>query len=825
MLRIGTLSLNINAPDFNYGAMLHSWAFQQYLLKKAGVSAEIIDYTMPKVEGWNRYDPGKSSINFTGHRKINGTMEDYLSRARKFDDFISNHLKVSKEKYVQKTISRATLPYDVIICESDVIWSAKRGKLDPVFYLATPSMRGKRRIAYAPSMADAIFTQEQESQLDFLLDNVHFISCRESFQKPLLEKHTDKPVQHVVDPVMLLDAKDYDSITAPRIMEENYLLLYLPVDENEVLRQSAIEYAGKNNLKILEISTMLKSDSSDLEVCVPDAGIEEFLSAIKYADMVFTNSFHAICFSIIFGRQFYAFTRKFNGKVLDICQLFGLEDYYMADDVFVEKPLFDVEQVQKRFQQLQEEGRNWLENALVAEIPEDNPNYDADAIERLFDNTNNAYQMLLKSKNGCKKYSKRIIRKTKKSGKTINKKTKNKVKRTINAIGRNCFDAVWNTRNRSVSKHTGIQNNKIVVMSITDSYNCNSKYICEEIIKRQLPYEITWLVDKTTDISAFPKEIKTVYKNSVEAMEEVYSAKLWLDNGVCFSERFEKKPEQFHIQTMHGSLGIKRLDNSILARNKTRRGRNIIRRESANTDYVLTNSQFEEDVFHSVFWKNVPMLRYGHARTDVLFETDEQKRAAIRKVLLERYNIPLNKKIVLYAPTHRRGLTIEDLSIDYLDFVNALKKKYGDEYVVLLRIHKKTKDILLNNIEWTKELSEVLFDVTDYPDIQELMLVTDIGVTDYSSWIYDFVNTRRPGYIFATDLERYNNVTGLYYPLEETPFPVCKSHKELVENVLNFDNDDYLQKVEDFLTEKQAVDDGHSAERAVDLIVKLMKDK
>ncbi len=148
----------------------------------------------------------------------------------------------------------------------------------------------------------------------------------------------------------------------------------------------------------------------------------------------------------------------------------------------------------------------------------------------------------------------------------------------------------------------------------------------------------------------------------------------------------------------------------------------------------------------------------------------------------------------------------------------ALQEKFGGEYVVMIRMHKKTKNIALGKELGGKPEGKVLYDVTDYPDIQELMLVASIGITDYSSWIYDYVLTRKPGFIFATDLERYNTNTGFYYPLEETPFPICQSHGQLVEEIRRFDNGKYLQRVEGFLAEKQSVDDGASAKRIVDWI-------
>lgn len=374
---------------------------------------------------------------------------------------------------------------------------------------------------------------------------------------------------------------------------------------------------------------------------------------------------------------------------------------------------------------------------------------------------------------------------------------------------------------------TEIEPNKIAIATNTFTYTCNPKYIYEEMIRRRLNYKIIWLVNrKNIKKFDYPENIRLVPIHTVKGLREVYSSKMWIDNGIVFSDHFDKKDGQLHLQTMHGSLGIKRLDNAVLCRNaRGKSGQRVVQRESNETDYVITNSQFEEDVFHSVFWKNTDMVRLGHARTDILFTKDPYRITEIREGLLERYGIPLHKKLVLYAPTHRTGLTIENLSIDYKDMTEALQKKFDGEFAVMIRMHKRTKNIVLGKEGCEEPAEQVLFDVTDYPDIQELMMVTTIGITDYSSWIYDYVLTRRPGFIFATDLERYNTNTGFYYPLEETPFPVCQSHEQLIEKIEKFDYDLFLKRVEQFLEEKQSVDDGNSAKRIVDWIQTLMPEQ
>ena len=82
--------------------------------------------------------------------------------------------------------------------------------------------------------------------------------------------------------------------------------------------------------------------------------------------------------------------------------------------------------------------------------------------------------------------------------------------------------------------------------------------------------------------------------------------------------------------------------------------------------------------------------------------------------------------------------------------------------------------------------------------------------------------SRKPGFIFATDQDRFNNERGLYYPLESTPFPVAANNDELLENVRNFNMDEYLTKVKDFLQEKQCIEDGSASKKVVDLMEKIL---
>ena len=371
--------------------------------------------------------------------------------------------------------------------------------------------------------------------------------------------------------------------------------------------------------------------------------------------------------------------------------------------------------------------------------------------------------------------------------------------------------ALFALRCSNSRKTVKTQPNKIAIMTNTFRYTCNPKYIYQELVRSGKDHDIVWLVQNIENAVDYPEDARIVQYNTPEGIREVFSAKIWLDNGIAFSNKFDKKPDQIHIQTMHGSLGIKRIDNAVLSRNaRGKSGQRVVRRETENTNYVITNSKFEEEVFRRVFWKNTPMVRLGHARTDVLFSQDDETISRIRNSLFERYGLPVNTKIALFAPTHRKGLTAEDIYIDYPKFKRILEEKFGGEFSIIVRLHDRTKSLELEGLD-----EPFVFDAGDYPDMQELMLVTDVGITDYSSWIFDYVVTARPGFHYVSDIDRYDNRTGLAYPIEESPFPYAKKFDELVKLIEDFDNDAFVARVHEFLEEKQAVDDGHSAERIV----------
>lgn len=369
-MKIGTLSLNINTPDYNYGAMLHSYAFLKFLEKYDFIeSAEVIDYITQSVLDKKieiKIPEYKKRNNFRDKITLMRMKYSFFIRDKKFKKFVKDNMNVSSCQYKGNELKDAKLDYDCLICESDVIWSSliTGGKVDPAFFLSLPNMTDKLKIAYSPSLGDGIVDVNHEKDIKKYIKSLDYISCRESYAVDILKKYTSKPVTHVLDPVMLLDETDYNEIISKPLVKEKYILLYLPVNNNSDLRKHACEYAQKYNYKIIEISTKLLKGTSKIGKIIPDAGIEEFLSLLKYSECIFTNSFHAVCFSVLFKKEFYAFSRKYAGKVKDFCNVMKLSNRYFGDNNFIEQKAINYDRIYKNLSKLRKTSIDYIENAL-----------------------------------------------------------------------------------------------------------------------------------------------------------------------------------------------------------------------------------------------------------------------------------------------------------------------------------------------------------------------------------------------------------------------------------------------------------------------------
>ena len=363
-----------------------------------------------------------------------------------------------------------------------------------------------------------------------------------------------------------------------------------------------------------------------------------------------------------------------------------------------------------------------------------------------------------------------------------------------------------------------VDKKKIIFLYFTGNYDCNPKAICQRMIDEGLDAHYVWAVNPKTRTGPkfFPRGIKFVKRGTYAFYKELFTARVIVDNGVSTATlKYHKKRNQYLIETWHGSLGIKKFGRDS---NKDKKWLRNAAKEGRMTDFIISNSTFEDAVYREDFWKKTPIWQFGHPRNDILFCTDEEKIAALQQKIRKKYKIQEDFQLCMYAPTFRDDGDLSPYVIDYDRLIAALRERFRGEWVILTRFHSRTKKYLKG-----VKLPKSVINVSGYPDIQELMLCIDVGITDYSSWICEYMLRRKPGFMFATDLDVYvENNRSLFFPLSELPFPVAGDEDTLVRNILAFDGEKFVSDCDAFLKDKGSIDDGRASERTVAEIKKLM---
>jgi CDP-glycerol glycerophosphotransferase len=297
------------------------------------------------------------------------------------------------------------------------------------------------------------------------------------------------------------------------------------------------------------------------------------------------------------------------------------------------------------------------------------------------------------------------------------------------------------------------------------------------------------------------------------AYRELATAKVVVENSHFYVSRGNpaKRPGQFVMNTWHGSLGIKRLDAGKSATDGTGRA------NAAVVDALLSNSDFDDTVFAASPLAAAPRFRTGHPRNDVFFLSPAEK-MEIRRRVFAALGISEGARLALFAPTFRDDALADGFGLyAFDDWKASLGRRFGGEWVVAMRLHPLDAKALAEGLV---SFPEGVLDATGYEDMQELLVAADAGITDYSSWIYDYLLVGRPGFLFAPDKAAYDAAHGFYYPLESTPFPVAETHEALCAAIESFDAERFKRNAIAFLAEQGCMEDGQASARAVALIEK-----
>lgn len=334
-----------------------------------------------------------------------------------------------------------------------------------------------------------------------------------------------------------------------------------------------------------------------------------------------------------------------------------------------------------------------------------------------------------------------------------------------------------------------IRKNKIVFSSYQGKgYGGNGKYIAEALAAQNKPYDLVWLVgDMNTEMPDFIRKVKMP---SLGAIIEMCTAKVWIDN--CRKLGFiRKRKNQFYIQTWHGDVGMKMCEQDALQDLSARYVR-AAKRDSQMADLFVCGNEWMAELYHKSWWYAGEVATCGYPRRDLFYRQD----AALIQTIRERVGLDRETKVLFYAPTFRTTATKEDLSLYNLNWKAALdlmKEKFGGEWVGMVRLHPN-----ISRLASKLDLPDNVLNVTNYPDMQELMLISDCMISDYSSSLFEFALMKRPGFIYAVDIEDYKKHRELYFTFDEIPFSVSTNAEELRQDILNFDAQQYQKELHEF---------------------------
>jgi CDP-glycerol glycerophosphotransferase len=269
---------------------------------------------------------------------------------------------------------------------------------------------------------------------------------------------------------------------------------------------------------------------------------------------------------------------------------------------------------------------------------------------------------------------------------------------------------------------------------------------------------------------------------------------------------WKKRPQQKYMMLWHGGVALKKIEKDA----ESQLGFTYLTKAKSDSkmcNLMISGCKAQTRLLQEKFWYDGEILESGIPRNDMLFATENHR--AIREKVCSIYGITPESKLVLYAPTFRRNRSLDPYRIQWSEVITQLRAMYGTEEVkVFLRLHPNMLTVdtspLLNDPS--------VIDVTRYNDMQELLSICDLLITDYSSSMFDFSMLRKPCIIYATDIEQYDR--GYYYTFDQMPYPVARNQAELIETIRNFDLDQHLIKVDDFMSNTVGMfEDGNASRR------------
>ncbi len=356
------------------------------------------------------------------------------------------------------------------------------------------------------------------------------------------------------------------------------------------------------------------------------------------------------------------------------------------------------------------------------------------------------------------------------------------------------------------------------------NYACSPKALYEYMIKNKKfnDYKFVWAFKNINQHKILKNKNTIVVKtNSKEYFKYLSLSKYWIVNSLI-DVSIKKKKNQIYLQCWHGTP-LKKLRYDIEVKGAVLNTISEIRKrndlDAIKFDFFISPSKFCTEKFISAFnlkklGKDNIIVEKGYPRNDYLFNYKKEDIDKIKKLL----KLPKGKKVILYAPTFRDNQHTSGVGYTYNLGINfdKMQKELSKDYIILFRTHY----FVSNSFDFSK-YDKFIYDVSKYDDINDLYIISDLLITDYSSVFFDFANLKKPMLFYMYDLDDYkNNLRDFYFDLNILPGPIVKQEDDLIKEIKNIDNYDelYHDKYIKFNKKFNYLDDGKSTERVVEVI-------
>lgn len=299
-MKIGII--NFHAAH-NYGAMLQAYALQR-TLEKENNEVEIIDLQPDSImDGYKLW-----SLYKLKHPKL--LIKQILKYPKikikydLFESFKRDYMHLTRETYKEiKENEIDFLNFEAVICGSDQVWNMDLNGQKTEYLLSFIQNNNTKKISYAASIGTKKINEKYLDVMKKYLVQFNNISVREKDAVELLKYNFNLDAIHVLDPVFLLSREEWKSVSNnPFNIKEKYILLY-GLEENDLFEKTFKFIKEQTDYKIINVSPMKKT-SIYIDATLHNVGPREFLGLLINSEIVFTNSFHGTCFSIIFGKKF-----------------------------------------------------------------------------------------------------------------------------------------------------------------------------------------------------------------------------------------------------------------------------------------------------------------------------------------------------------------------------------------------------------------------------------------------------------------------------------------------------------------------------------------